>query len=303
MAANSLLLKPLSIALVAWAILGTTASGGFAALTLGILLLLLALLDAAQIVTPGTGRETPINDADIGALVRRLFSLAVGPFYVVLIVLSCAGILGRSGREDLTLPTVAAQPGVYPVPAQADTTMCGGHGCGSAGGCGTSGCGASSGGACGCSGGAKKATPVKPKPVVSAPEAQARTEAIKRRSMTIPTANLPGIGPNARPLPPGVTPNPNVQLPPSAQKLLNAPKPPAPNAAQNPAPNPNPSPASTPAPAVNPAPPPTPPGTTTPLPATTSTAPPLPPSAPSPGQGTPPSPPSSSTTTPPVTKP
>ena len=216
MCSNTPIMKLFALALLAWAVLGTQASGGLAALLLGILLFLLALLDAGHVVPPGAGREMPLNDADIGALVRRLFGVAVGPFYLVLIVLACAGILGKEDHQTMRQgggETYQTQR------AQAEATMCGGHGCGSAGGCGTGGCGASSGGACGCGGGAKKAPAPKPKPVISTPEAKARAEAMQKRTMSIPTANLPGIGPNAKPLPPGLVPNPNAKLPPGVKPL------------------------------------------------------------------------------------
>jgi len=149
-----------------------------------------------------------------------LFGLAVGPFYLGLVVLACLGMLdrgekgvGRQGDGGTTHESSQNQP---------ETTLCGGHGCGSSGGCGTGACGASSGGACGCSGGSKKASAPKPLPLT--PEAKARNEAVQKRNMAIPVANYPGIGPNAPPLPAGLIPNPNAVLPPGAQKLLDAAK-------------------------------------------------------------------------------
>lgn len=232
-------IKLFAVFLVAWAALGTTATGGLAALTVGVLLVLLAVLDAGQAVGSEdsekrrVGVDGGVTDADIGALVRRLFGVAVGPFYLVLGVLACLGIAGRGDgqtrrqAEGETWGWGDSQS----MKAQAEATMCGGHGCGSGAGCGTGGCGASSGGACGCGSGAKKSsTPkAKPAPAISQQEVKARTEAIQKRTMTTPAANLPGIGPDAKPLPPGLTPNPNVELPPSAQKLLDAPKAPVPN--------------------------------------------------------------------------
>lgn len=209
------------------------ASGLLAALVLACLLVLLAVLDAGQAVGSGhsekgrVGVDGGVTDADIGALVRRLFSVAVGPFYLVLAVLACLGIAGRGDgqtRRQGEGETWRLGDG-QSMKAQAETTMCGGHGCG------TGGCGASSGGACGCGGGAKKSsTPkAKPTPAISQQEVKVRTEAIQKRTMTAPPASLPGIGPDAKPLPPGLTPNPNVELPPSAQKLQDAPKAPATN--------------------------------------------------------------------------
>lgn len=153
---TTLWIKLFAIALVAWVGFGTTAVGVVAVLVVVGLLVLLALLDAGQCERLGeeeTGRRSEdrtVTDADIGALVRRLFSVAVGPFYLVLVVLGCLGVGGRGDLERGRWGDPQTQK------AQAEATMCGGHGCGSAGGCGTGGCGASSGGACGCGGGSKK---------------------------------------------------------------------------------------------------------------------------------------------------
>lgn len=66
-------------------------------------------------------------------------------------------------------------------------------------------------------------------PPITPEEVAKRAEAIQKRTMkpvprSLPAANLPGIGPNAKPLPPGLKPNPNAKLPDSAQQLLDSQK-------------------------------------------------------------------------------
>jgi hypothetical protein len=50
-------------------------------------------------------------------------------------------------------------------------------------------------------------------PSISAAERQARAVAIQKRTLTLPPSSLPGIGPNARPLPSGLQPKAGVSFP------------------------------------------------------------------------------------------
>lgn len=199
-------IKLFAIALVAWAALGSTAGGGSGTIVVVVLLVLLALLDAAG------GRQGGDEKRRLGygetlrqgvSLLRGLVSLSVWPFYGALALLAAAALSGRSNRTESA--GLAASRG-WPVaePAVAN------HAPGATGLC-----------ACGKQLGHDKTAAQSPA------EAAKRTEAIKKRTMNptpkgIPTASLPGIGPNAKPLAPGLVPNAAAKLPPSAQKLLEA---------------------------------------------------------------------------------
>lgn len=62
----------------------------------------------------------------------------------------------------------------------------------------------------------------------TAAETATRLEKLKQRSMTPPpnASQLPGLSPNARPLPPGLKPNPNAKLPAGVQPSTPPPAPP-----------------------------------------------------------------------------
>ncbi|MBX7208070.1 MAG: hypothetical protein K1X78_07160 [Verrucomicrobiaceae bacterium] len=104
---------------------------------------------------------------------------------------------------------------------QSSSNLCGGSGCGTSAGCGNGGCGAGGGGQCSCGGGgSKSATTAKTKtkakanvPAISEQEAKARVAAIQKRTMSLPASALPGMGPNGKPLPPGLQPRASALLP------------------------------------------------------------------------------------------
>lgn len=137
---------------------------------------------------------------DAVQMVRQLFSRRVGPFYLALAVLTWAGLEARHGdREKGRRGWTAAEAGGAHQP-NSQSGLC----------------------ACGKPLGHDKAG------ASTSPEATKRIEALKKRTMSsapsVPAANLPGIGPNAKPLPPGLVPNPNAKLPASAQKPLDSQK-------------------------------------------------------------------------------
>lgn len=202
--------------LVAWFASGGSA-GALPMLVVAGLLSLLALLDAAQ-GKVGEGARERIEERRekraIGAndkalmmeaseLLRRLLSRRVGPFYLALAGLAWLGF--QVQPQDNASRGLAASRGWGSEAGNA-------HQATAAGLC-----------ACGKPLGHDKAATAK----VSAEEAAKRVEALKKRTMNpapkgIPTANFPGIGPNAKPLAPGLVPNAAAKLPPSAQKLLEA---------------------------------------------------------------------------------
>jgi hypothetical protein len=156
------------------------------------------------------------------------------------------GVCGTVGA-----PVPASAPASASVAAAAPS-MCGGSkgGCGASGG-GACGCGSGSkktqsGSACGCGSGASKSkkdgagagspsapdrlegrppkegAPSAAAPQTSAPPAQPVPvpPVLKGRTMqALPARSLPGISPTARPLPPGLKPNPSAPLPPGVKPL------------------------------------------------------------------------------------
>jgi len=168
--------------------------------------LLLALLNAAQTVPPEQQPRRSCWLPQFLAVLRQFINPRFWPFYVALlgIVWLDHGGLG-SGSE------ATGGRGGWGSAAVA------GHGPGA------------STGLCACGkpighdktsgarpGGSFPATP-SATPPPSAAETAARLEKLKQRSMIPPPARgasqLPGIGPNAKPLPPGLEPNPNAVVP------------------------------------------------------------------------------------------
>ena len=215
------LLKLFALGLVAWVLFGSHAAGHPDAVMVVALLALVALVDAGQASKEdkrenGEDRTKPrVSDADIGAVVRRLLGVEVGPFYVALMVLAGVGMMGKDGE--------AWQQGDHEMrgqgPVLAKPSMCGGS-CGSGAGCGSGGCGAGNGGACGCSGGSSSKKTSSSKPKTSASQPPNSSSGMPGRS-TLPTSALPGIGPDAKPLPPSLTPDSSIPIPSAAQKLLD----------------------------------------------------------------------------------
>ncbi|MBK8040871.1 MAG: hypothetical protein IPK22_27615 [Verrucomicrobiaceae bacterium] len=148
---------------------------------------------------------------DAVQMVRLLFSRRVGPFYLALALLTWAGLEARLGdREKGRLGEGGSGLAASRSWSAADASSAHQPG--------------SQSGLCACGkplGHDKAGAP-------TSPEATKRIEALKKRTMSsapfVPAANLPGIGPNAKPLPAGLVPNPNAKLPASAQKLLDSQK-------------------------------------------------------------------------------
>jgi len=195
---NTSHMKLAAIALVAWAALGATSGGASVSVVVMILLALLAVLET------GSGETGKKGDGEKSKQRARLWQWG---FYGLLMGLSCWVLLERQPRNGAAggASSLAASRG-WPVADPAVSN----HAPGAAGRC-----------ACGKQLGHDKTAATSPA------EAAKRTEAIKKRTMNptpkgIPTANLPGIGPNAKPLAPALVPNATAKLPPSAQKLLEA---------------------------------------------------------------------------------
>lgn len=222
-------------------------SGGAVPLRPSVLLVLaLAWAHAA-----GGGGEQ--DGATWSATVKRLLGPTVLPFYLcIAVAVVFAGTSNRKGDPGCgamacgVCGTVGAP---VPAPASASASvaaapsMCGGSkgGCGASGG-GACGCGggghgagskAQSGSACGCGAGNKapsapSTAQVEPRktesPAVEPPSVPAKPvpvpPVLKGRTMqALPARNLPGISPTARPLPPGLKPNPSAPLPPGVKPL------------------------------------------------------------------------------------
>jgi hypothetical protein len=212
---NTPWIKLFALGAMVWMVFGASAVGLSLVIGFGFLF---ALLDASAGVEEGSGekredrkRQKPLME-DAGALIRQLFSRRVGPFYLALAVLTLAGWSERRGEGEMGRlgdgKGLAATRGWG---AEAGS----GHQPGKSGLC-----------ACGKPLGHDKAGAPPP---ITPEEAAKQAEAIQKRTMkpvprSLPAANLPGIGPNAKPLPPGLKPNPNAKLPDSAQQLLDSQK-------------------------------------------------------------------------------
>lgn len=202
-------IKLFALGAIVWMVFGAPAVGVSLVFGFGILF---ALLDAWAGTEEGFGekredrkRPKPLME-DAGTLLRQLFSRRVGPFYLALAALTWAGWSERlrdleRGRRGDSSNGLAASRGW----SAADAS--GAHQPGS------------QSGLCACGkplGHDKAGAP-------PSPEATKRIEALKKRTMSaapsVPAANLPGIGPNAKPLPPGLVPNPNAKLPPGVKPL------------------------------------------------------------------------------------
>lgn len=208
-------IKLFALGAMVWMVFGASAVGLSWVIGFGFLF---ALLDASAGVEEGSGekredrkRPKPLME-DAGALLRQLFSRRVGPFYLALAVLTLAGWSERRGEGEMGRlgdgKGMAATRG-WGVEAGS------GHQPGKSGLC-----------ACGKPLGHDKAGAPPP---ITPEEAAKQAEAIQKRTMkpaplSLPAASLPGIGPNAKPLPPGLKPNPDAKLPASAQKLLDSQK-------------------------------------------------------------------------------
>jgi hypothetical protein len=203
----ALWIKLVTIVLVEWMAVDSVAMSGWVAAGL---LALLALLDASaedeRLEKRDQRKERPLL-AEAAGLMRGLFSRRVGPFYVALALLGWAGWSERQGdlergrRGDSSSGLAAsrgwaADAGGSHQPGKSGLCACGkplGHD----------------------KGGAAPAAP---------DEAARRTETLKKRAMKSTPAGpsmsqLPGIGPNAKPLPPGLVPNANAKLPPGVKPV------------------------------------------------------------------------------------
>ena len=199
---QSTIFKLAGVGLSAWATLSNAHldTKSFGILT--VFILLIALLDAGN----GMHQATQASD-----YTKRLFSLSGAPLYVALLVIVFIA------NEPLKHGNTAGEGG------GSNISMCGaeGGGCGTKGGCGSVGCGSSSGGACGCGSGKKTTktskttqTPQTTTRQLSQEELKKRTAEIQERAIKAGiSSGLPGIGPNARPLPPGLIPKSGAVIP------------------------------------------------------------------------------------------
>lgn len=176
------------------------------------LCLLVGLLDAAQSVHAEENPRRTYWLTQLTGLLKQFFSLRVWPFYALLMtVVMLMG--GQRGSGPAVGPTGPVKGGLGASRGWAD---------GAGGGAVTHGAGTASG-LCACGkplghekssigqGGSGQAAAPPP----SAAQISARIEKLKQRGMTVPAkANqLPGLGPNTKPLPPGLKPNSDAKLP------------------------------------------------------------------------------------------
>jgi hypothetical protein len=170
---------------------------------------LLAMLDAAQTVEPVEQPRRRYWLPELLAVLKQLFSTRVWPFYLVLVGVVVIGDTRQQDSRDKTATGagLASRWAWSEEHKPAQSGLC----------------------ACGKPLGhektekivpAKAKTPLTPPP--SAEEMTKRIEALKQRDMSPearsaakgPNTNqLPGIGPNAKPLPPGLVPNADARLP------------------------------------------------------------------------------------------
>jgi hypothetical protein len=169
---------------------------------------LLAMLDAAQTVEPVEQPRRRYWLPELLAVLKQLFSTRVWPFYLVLVGVVVIGDTRQQDSRDKTATGagLASRWAWSEEHKPAQSGLC----------------------ACGKPLGHEKTVSLPPRPALSAPpsalETAKRVDALKQRTMSSDgrsgtrsvdssAVNLPGIGPNPPPLPPGMTPNPNAKLP------------------------------------------------------------------------------------------
>jgi len=196
MAASSLL-KGIAVLLVGL-------SGQREATVIG-LCLLVGLVDAAQSVIPEEHPRRTYWLTQLTGLLKQFFSLRVWPFYALLL----AVVMLTGGQRPASGPTSPVKGGLGANRGWSDGASAVSHGQGA------------TSGLCACgkplghekSGSANNAKSATPPP--SAAEISTRLDKLKQRGMTPPVNvnQLPGLGPNSKPLPPGLKPNPDAKLP------------------------------------------------------------------------------------------
>jgi hypothetical protein len=169
------------------------------------LCLLVGLVDAAQSVIPEEHPRRTYWLTQLTGLLKQFFSLRVWPFYALLL----AVVLLTGGQRPASGQTTPVKGGLGANRGWGDGASAVSHGQGS------------TSGLCACgkplghekSGSANNAKSATPPP--SAAEISTRLEKLKQRGMTPPVNvnQLPGLGPNSKPLPPGLKPNPDAKLP------------------------------------------------------------------------------------------
>ena len=195
--AVSPLLKGLSVLLVGL-------SGQLEAVLIS-LCLLVGLVDAAQSVIPEENPRRTYWLTQLTGLLKQFFSLRVWPFYALLLTV----VLLMAGQRPESGPTKPVKGGLGANRGWGDGASAVSHGQGA------------TSGLCACgkplghekSGSANNTKSATPPP--SAAEISTRLEKLKQRGMTPPVNvnQLPGLGPNSKPLPPGLKPNPDAKLP------------------------------------------------------------------------------------------
>ncbi len=169
------------------------------------LCLLVGLVDAAQSVIPEEHPRRTYWLTQLTGLLKQFFSLRVWPFYALLL----AVVLLMADQRPASGPTNPVKGGLGANRGWGDGASAVSHGQGA------------TSGLCACgkplghekSGSANNANSATPPP--SAAEISTRLEKLKQRGMTPPVNvnQLPGLGPNSKPLPPGLKPNPDTKLP------------------------------------------------------------------------------------------
>jgi hypothetical protein len=169
------------------------------------LCLLVGLVDAAQSVIPEEHPRRTYWLTQLTGLLKQFFSLRVWPFYALLL----AVVMLTGGQRPASGPSNPVKGGLGANRGWGDGASATSHGQGS------------TSGLCACgkplghdkSGSANNAKSATPPP--SAAEISNRVEKLKQRGMTPPVNvnQLPGLGPNSKPLPPGLKPNPDAKLP------------------------------------------------------------------------------------------
>lgn len=195
--------KVVAIAVLSCVALGSTVDFGmWARWSILTIVVMLAVIDASQ-CSIATNGSAPVGRPIFSALCDR----AVWPFYVLVILLTWFVMAEREARAQAQSATsLSASRGWGP-----DGNL---HAPGGSGRC-----------ACGKPLGHDQSQSLPPG------EVSKRIESLKKRTFSpapkgIPAANLPGIGPNARPLHPTVVPNEKAPLPGDARKALDQGSPP-----------------------------------------------------------------------------
>jgi hypothetical protein len=159
---------------------------------------LLALHDASQTVITAAHVRRNYWLPQLISVVRQLFTVRVWPYYTALFLIVWFGRLPPQDGAQLPVGGLAASRGWSGGKPNGDVHQ------------------PSKDGLCSCGrplGHNKKPSVTKATPPPSAAETTKRVEALKQRTMSPPPSSLPGIGPNARPLPAGLKPNENVPIP------------------------------------------------------------------------------------------